>query len=79
MTTVNMLEAKSTLSRLVDTVESGAEPEIIIARNGNPAAKLVPIGAPKRKAKPIGLLKGKFTAPRDLDADNAEIAKLFAG
>lgn len=79
MTTVNMLEAKTTLSRLVDAVESGAEREIIIARNGKPAAKLVPIAAPKGRAKRIGLLKGKFTAPRDLDADNAVIAKLFAG
>ena len=40
---VNMLEAKSTLSRLVDAIEKGNEKEIIIARNGKPAAKLVPI------------------------------------
>ena len=43
MNRVNMLEAKTHLSRLVDAVESGAEKEIIIARNGKPAAKLVPI------------------------------------
>jgi prevent-host-death family protein len=79
MTTVNMFEAKSSLSRLVDAVESGAESEIIIARNGKPAAKLVPIRAGRRPGKRIGLLKGKFTAPADLDADNAMIAKLFAG
>ena len=36
MSTVNMLEAKSHLSRLVDAVESGAEAEIVIARNGKP-------------------------------------------
>ena len=40
MTTVNMFEAKSQLSRLVEAVETGAETEIIIARNGKPAAKL---------------------------------------
>ena len=43
MSTVNMLEAKAHLSRLVDAVESGAESEIIIARNGRPAAKLLPV------------------------------------
>ncbi|MCB1993661.1 MAG: type II toxin-antitoxin system prevent-host-death family antitoxin, partial [Geminicoccaceae bacterium] len=39
-----MLEAKTQLSKLVEAVESGAEAEIVIARNGKPAAKLVPIG-----------------------------------
>ena len=54
MTVVNMLDAKSTLSRLVDTVESGAEREIIIIRNGKPMAKLVPIGAPVARGPRIG-------------------------
>ena len=43
MSTVNMLDAKTQLSKLVSAVESGEEKEIIIARNGKPAAKLVPI------------------------------------
>ena len=45
MNAVNMLEAKSSLSRLVDAVESGAQQEIVIARNGRPAAKLVAISS----------------------------------
>jgi prevent-host-death family protein len=40
---VTMLEAKSTPSRLVVAVERGQETEIIIARNGRPAARLVAI------------------------------------
>lgn len=40
MHTVNMLQAKSSLSRLVEAIEQGEEREIIIARNGRPAAKL---------------------------------------
>jgi antitoxin (DNA-binding transcriptional repressor) of toxin-antitoxin stability system len=48
MTTVNMLEAKTHLSRLVEAIESGAETEIIIARNGKPAARLTAL-APKKK------------------------------
>ena len=57
MNRVNMLEAKTHLSRLVDAVESGAEKEIIIARNGKPAAKLVPIDAKPRKDG-LGCWKG---------------------
>jgi prevent-host-death family protein len=43
MAMINMFEAKSRLSKLVELVESGAEAEIIIARNGKPAARLVPM------------------------------------
>lgn len=78
MSVVNMLEAKSNLSRLVQAVESGAEREIIIARNGRPAAKLVPIAATSR-GKRIGVAKGKFVIPENIDADNALIEKLFTG
>ena len=78
MPTVNMLEAKSNLSRLVTAIESGTETEIIIARNGRPAAKLVAIKAAPT-GKRIGVAKGKFTVPDDIDADAAAIAVLFAG
>jgi antitoxin (DNA-binding transcriptional repressor) of toxin-antitoxin stability system len=36
MQTVNMLQAKSSLSRLVEAIEQGQEREIVIARNGRP-------------------------------------------
>lgn len=73
-----MLEAKTNLSRLVEAIESGAEREIIIARNGKPAARLTAIEPKKNKIK-FGLAKGKFVVPDDFDADNEEIARLFAG
>lgn len=78
MSVVNMLVAKSNLSRLVEAVESGAEAEIIIARNGRPAARLVPIRAAP-VGKRIGVAKGRFTVPDDIDADAAAIGALFAG
>jgi len=78
MPTVNMLEAKSTLSRLVEAVESGAETEIIIARNGRPAARLLPI-MPKAGGRRIGAAKGKFTAPGPDAPQDAAIAELFCG
>jgi antitoxin (DNA-binding transcriptional repressor) of toxin-antitoxin stability system len=78
MTTVNMLEAKTHLSRLVEAIESGAEMEIIIARNGRPAARLTAL-APKKKMITFGIDKGKVTAPADIDADNGLIANMFDG
>ena len=77
MTTVNMLEAKTNLSKLVEAVESGQEQEIIIARNGKPAVRLVPISEPPPRR--LGLAKGLFVLPDDFDADNEEIAKMFYG
>jgi len=78
MPIVNMFEAKSSLSRLVEAVESGAETEIIIARNGRPVAKLVAI-KPATTGKRIGVAKGKFVVPDTIDADGAAIVALFNG
>jgi antitoxin (DNA-binding transcriptional repressor) of toxin-antitoxin stability system len=72
---VNMLEAKTQLSRLVEAIESGAEEEIVIARNGKPAARLVPLERkPKRKGR-LGLLEGKYPVltQEEFDIDNEEI------
>jgi prevent-host-death family protein len=71
-----MLEAKSSLSRLVEAVESGEETEIIIARNGKPAARLTAL-APRAVGPRIGAAKGLFVAPEDIDADNEAVAELF--
>ncbi len=78
MPVVNMLEAKSSLSRLVQAVESGEETEIVIARNGRPAARLVAIIDSPTKNR-IGIARGLFVAPDDIDALNAEVAALFGG
>jgi antitoxin (DNA-binding transcriptional repressor) of toxin-antitoxin stability system len=78
MPTVNMLQAKSSLSRLVNAVETGAEAEIVIARNGRPAAKLVAVG--RTEAGPrIGIAKGQFAVPDTIDDDEPRIAARFAG
>ncbi len=75
MTTVNMLEAKNSLSKLVEAVELGNEAEIVIARNGRPVARLVPIE--KKKRPRVGVAKGLFEVPDDIDRDNEEIARMF--
>jgi prevent-host-death family protein len=78
MTVFNMLEAKSNLSRLVESVETGSEAEIVIARNGRPAARLVAIKSTPA-GKRIGVAKGKFVVPDTIDADEATIAAMFSG
>lgn len=78
MQPVNMLQAKSTLSRLVDAIEQGQEREIIIARNGRPAAKLVPVDKVPQINR-IGVAKGLFEVPDNIDANNEVVAQLFSG
>jgi prevent-host-death family protein len=78
MTTVNMLEAKTQLSRLVEAVETGAEAEIVIARNGRPVARLVPYAQPAAGPR-IGIAKGQFKLPSSIDGDNDAIADIFEG
>jgi len=73
MSLVNMLEAKSNLSRLVEAVETGKESEIIIARNGRPAARLVPLATPPAPVQRIGIAKGEFTLPENFLEINAEM------
>ena len=77
MMSVNMLEAKSTLSRLVDSLERGREREVIIARHGKPVARLTRMGRGE-VGKRIGVAKGKFVVPESIDADNREVARLFS-
>ena len=76
MLTVNMLEANSNLSKLVEQVESGAEAEVVIARNGRPAAKLVRFSSVVTGMR-IGVAKGRFKVPDNIDMDNERVAKLF--
>lgn len=65
MYTINIHQAKTNLSKLVDAVMHGEE--IIIAKAGKPMAKLVPITVMKSKRKP-GALKGKIKISKDFNA-----------
>jgi len=78
MAAINMLDAKTQLSRLVEAVASGREREIVIARHGRPVAKLVPLDTPAGGMQ-LGLAKGLFEVPDDIDRHNDEVAALFHG
>jgi prevent-host-death family protein len=64
-TTVNIYEAKTQLSKLVDQAAKGED--IIIARNGNPVARLTTLNKEKLPVR-FGLLKGKIWIADDFDA-----------
>jgi prevent-host-death family protein len=69
---VNIHEAKTHLSRLVERVEAGEE--VVIARAGRPVARLVPYRARRTPRQP-GLWRGRVRLAPDFDApDDALIA-----
>lgn len=75
-TLVNVHEAKTHLSRLLDRAAAGEE--IVIGRNGKPVARLVAL----EPVKPIvfGLAKGMFELDdEEFNALDAEIEKMFYG
>ena len=79
MRTVNMHEAKTHLSRLVDRAAKG-EP-FIIAKAGKPLVKVVPLDAPAAgEMKRFGFMRGQISVPDDFDTMFAdEIEKMFYG
>jgi prevent-host-death family protein len=65
MIEVNIHEAKTNLSRLLAQVEAGEE--VIIARSGEPVAKLIAVAKPA-KNRVLGQYKGKVVIADDFDA-----------
>ena len=79
MRTVNIHEAKTHLSRLVDRAAKG-EP-FVIAKAGKPMVKVVPFDAPAEdEAQRIGFMEGLIEVPDDFDRMGAdEIERFFGG
>jgi prevent-host-death family protein len=73
---VNLYEAKTGLSRLVDLAAAGEE--IIISKNGVPHARLLPLSQAGKRRKPVNAMKITYVAP-DFDAPDAEIERMFYG
>jgi prevent-host-death family protein len=62
---VNVHDAKTHLSKLLERVERGEE--IVLARAGKPVARLVPVASRRKPYKP-GFLKGRIKIAADFDA-----------
>ena len=74
MTQVNVYEAKTRLSQLLDQAAAGED--VVIARNGRPVARLVPVTpAPKRRQR--GVWKGKGWIADDFDETPQDLIDLF--
>ena len=77
MSTVNIHEAKTHLSRLVERAAAGET--VVIAKAGKPMVKVMRVDAPEPGAiRRLGFLQGAFTVPDDFDRmGEDEIAALF--
>jgi prevent-host-death family protein len=64
--TISLYDAKTNLSALIE--EAAAGTEIVIAKNGKPRARLVPLAEINRAERPFGLYAGKVRFLEDLDA-----------
>jgi prevent-host-death family protein len=79
MTTVNIHEAKTQLSRLVDQAVKGKP--FIIAKAGKPLVRVTALETPtSRQIRRLGFMAGELTVPDDFNSmGGAEIEKLFGG
>ncbi|GAC1472377.1 MAG: type II toxin-antitoxin system prevent-host-death family antitoxin [Chloroflexota bacterium] len=76
MNHVNVYEAKTHLSKLLDRVEAGEE--IIIGRAGRPVARLVPYTQPLIERKP-GAWRGRVRIAPDFDELSDDVRRAFLG
>lgn len=79
MRSVNIHDAKTHFSRLVDDVAEGES--VVIAKAGSPVARLVPLDAePARPRSLVGYMRGRVTIPDDFDRMGGdEITAHFEG
>ncbi len=70
-----MHEAKTKLSQLVERAEAGED--IVIARNGNPVARLVPVASTATLESVRGAWNGRVRIAEDFDELPDDIAKAF--
>jgi prevent-host-death family protein len=77
MRTVNIHEAKTQLSKLIDAVENGEE--VVIARASRPVVRLTRLQA-RPASRRLGTLAGRLSIPEDFDAPLADaMLALFEG
>lgn len=78
MHTVTLFDAKTHLSRIVDELLRGVEDSVVVSRRGKPVVKIVPLRQ-EDASKRIGIARGQFDVPDDIDLLNPLITELFHG
>lgn len=77
MATVNIYDAKTRFSQLVDQAAAGVD--VVVSRNGKPLVRITQLEGPKRRVK-FGVLKGKLNIAADFDAPlPADVLAAFEG
>lgn len=76
MVQVNMLEAKTDLSKLVRQLECHEQDIVYIARNGQPVVQMQLIDIPLKNER-VGVAKGKLSLPKEFDEWDDEVAEMF--
>lgn len=77
METVNIYDAKTRLSQLVDKAAAGED--VVVSRNGKPLVRITQLAEPARRIK-FGVLKGKVRMAPDFDAPlPADVVAAFEG
>jgi prevent-host-death family protein len=79
MKTVNIHQAKTHLSKLIEEASRGES--FVIAKAGKPVVKVTPIDSPTgRQARRLGFMGGQISVPEDFDRMGVgEIVRLFSG
>ena len=76
--TVNIHEAKTHLSRIIEQVLANGEP-VTIARAGKPVVIVSAHPGSRPSRRRLGILQGKVQVPENIDTHDAEIQKMFEG
>lgn len=77
MKKVNVHEAKTQLSRLLEEVEGGED--VVITRDNVPVARLVSVEAKQPGKRVLGRMRGEIEIGADFDAADGEIERMFYG
>jgi prevent-host-death family protein len=76
MRTVSLFDAKTHLSRIIEDLLIGRDDQVVISRRGKPVARVTPLKTVDTTSR-IGVARGQFEVPDDIDAANPQIAALF--
>jgi len=76
MHAVSLFQAKTHLSRIIESIVTHKEDRVVISRHGKPVAQITALPA-INSSKRIGVARGRFDVPDNIDQTNETIAAMF--